>query len=56
MCFKPVVSSGSRGFRILDPTVDRARSCCASRPGAVAMQLEEAVGMLASATTRPNCS
>ena len=25
VCFKPVFSSGSRGFRILDPTVDRAR-------------------------------
>ena len=24
VCFKPVFSSGSRGFRILDPTVDRA--------------------------------
>ena len=25
VCFKPVFGSGSRGFRILDPTVDRAR-------------------------------
>ena len=24
VCFKPVFSSGSRGFRVLDPTVDRA--------------------------------
>ncbi len=41
VCFKPVFSSGSRGFRILDPTVDRAhaappraaraRSRCGSR-------------------------
>ena len=41
VCFKPVFSSGSRGFRILDPTVDRAHqlperaardaSPCASR-------------------------
>ena len=26
VCFKPVFSSGSRGFRILDPTVDRRTS------------------------------
>jgi carbamoyl-phosphate synthase large subunit len=46
VCFKPVFSSGSRGFRILDPTVDRARQLLDERPGAVAMRLEEAVELL----------
>ena len=42
VCFKPVFSSGSRGFRILDPTVDRAHQLLHERPGSVAMRLEEA--------------
>ncbi len=46
VCFKPVFSSGSRGFRILDPTVDRARQLLYERPGSVAMRLEEAVELL----------
>ena len=46
VCFKPVFSSGSRGFRILDPTVDRARQLLHERPGSVAMRLEEAVELL----------
>ena len=32
VCFKPVFSSGSRGFRILDPTVDRAHQLLNERP------------------------
>ena len=36
VCFKPVFSSGSRGFRVLDPTVDRAHQLLYERPGAVA--------------------
>src|SRR3954464_12573610 len=48
-CFKPVFSSGSRGFRILDPTVDRAHQLLYERPGAVAMRLEEAVELLPEA-------
>ena len=48
VCFKPVFSSGSRGFRILDPTVDRAHQLLHERPGSVSMRLEEAVEMLAS--------
>ena len=39
-------SSGSRGFRILDPTVDRAHQLLNERPGSVAMRLEEAVELL----------
>ena len=45
-CFKPVFSSGSRGFRILDPTVDRAHQLLHERPGSVAMRLEEALELL----------
>ena len=46
VCFKPVFSSGSRGFRVLDPTVDRAHQLLDERPGSVAMRLEEAVELL----------
>src|SRR5437899_2720948 len=46
VCFKPVFSSGSRGFRILDATVDRADQLLHERPGAVAMRLEEALELL----------
>ena len=46
VCFKPVFSSGSRGFRILDPTVDRAHQLLHERPGSVAMRLDEAVDLL----------
>jgi len=49
VCFKPVFSSGSRGFRVLDPTVDRVHQLLEERPGAVAMRLEEAVELLAGA-------
>ena len=46
VCFKPVFSSGSRGFRILDPTVDRAHQLLHERPGSVAMRLEETLELL----------
>ncbi|MDE3024809.1 MAG: ATP-grasp domain-containing protein [Acidobacteriota bacterium] len=46
VCFKPVFSSGSRGFRSLDSTVDRARQLLHERPGSVAMRLEEALELL----------
>ena len=46
VCFKPVFSSGSRGFRVLDPTVDRAYQLLHERPGSVAMRLEEALELL----------
>jgi carbamoyl-phosphate synthase large subunit len=49
VCFKPVFSSGSRGFRILDPTVDRAHQLLHERPGSVAMRLEEALELLPQA-------
>jgi carbamoyl-phosphate synthase large subunit len=46
VCFKPVFSSGSRGFRILDPTVDRAHQLLHERPGSVSMRLDEALDLL----------
>jgi len=46
VCFKPVFSSGSRGFRILDPTVDRTHQLLHERPGSVSMRLEEALELL----------
>ena len=46
VCFKPVFSSGSRGFRVLDPSVDRAHQLLHERPGAVAMRLDEALELL----------
>ena len=46
VCFKPAVSSGSRGFRILDATVDRAHQLLHERPGSVSMRLEEALELL----------
>ena len=46
VCFKPVFSSGSRGFRVLDATVDRSHQLLYERPGAVAMRLEEALELL----------
>jgi carbamoyl-phosphate synthase large subunit len=52
VCFKPVFSSGSRGFRILDPTVDRADQLLRERPGSVSMLLEDAVEILASVDDR----
>jgi carbamoyl-phosphate synthase large subunit len=46
VCFKPVFSSGSRGFRVLDPTVDRAKQLLEGRPGSVPMRLTEALEVL----------
>jgi carbamoyl-phosphate synthase large subunit len=46
VCFKPVSSSGSRGFRVLDPTVDRRHQLLHGRPGSLAMRLEEVVELL----------
>jgi carbamoylphosphate synthase large subunit len=46
VCFKPVFSSGSRGFRVLDPTVDRTHQLLYERPGTIAMRLEEVVTLL----------
>jgi carbamoylphosphate synthase large subunit len=46
VCFKPVFSSGSRGFRVLDPTVDRTKQLLEERPGNLAMRLTDVVELL----------
>ncbi len=47
VCLKPAVSSGSRGFRVLDATVDRTRQLLEDRPGrAASLRLEEAMELL----------
>jgi carbamoyl-phosphate synthase large subunit len=46
VCFKPVASSGSRGFRVLDASVDRAAELLGARPGTLALRLEEALELL----------
>jgi carbamoyl-phosphate synthase large subunit len=46
VCFKPVTSSGSRGFRVLDPAVDRAKQLLHERPGSLALTLREVVPLL----------
>src|ERR1700745_3414868 len=48
VCFKPAFSSGSRGFRVLDPSVDRTHQLLNERPGALSMRLEEAGELLAA--------
>ncbi|HEU0336684.1 MAG TPA: ATP-grasp domain-containing protein [Gaiellaceae bacterium] len=46
VCFKPAVASGSRGFRVLDATFDRAHELLHERPGSLSLRLEEAVELL----------
>jgi carbamoyl-phosphate synthase large subunit len=46
VCFKPVFSSGSRGFRVLEPGVDRTRQLLFERPGSLSLRLEEVVELL----------
>ena len=47
VCFKPVFSSGSRGFRVLSASADRQEQLLTNRPGvAAAMQLDELTELL----------
>jgi carbamoyl-phosphate synthase large subunit len=46
VCFKPVFSSGSRGFRVLDATINRTKQLLEERPGSMAMRLTEALDVL----------
>lgn len=46
VCFKPAISSGSRGYRVLDATVDRTETLLYERPGFLSMRLEEAMELL----------
>ncbi len=44
VCFKPIFSSGSRGFRVLSASADRREQLLTNRPGvAQAMQLDDLV-------------
>jgi carbamoyl-phosphate synthase large subunit len=46
VCFKPVFGSGSRGFRVLDASVDRAKQLLDERPGNLALRLKDVVELL----------
>jgi carbamoyl-phosphate synthase large subunit len=47
VAFKPLVSSGSRGFRVISSSADRRRQLLENRPGvAEALRLEELVELL----------
>ncbi len=46
VCLKPVQSSGSRGFRVLDASADRRHQLLHERPGHLALRLEEVVELL----------
>ncbi|MBA3366342.1 MAG: ATP-grasp domain-containing protein [Actinobacteria bacterium] len=46
VCFKPVFSSGSRGFRVLSASADRRDQLLNERPGNLAMRLEEVAELL----------
>lgn len=41
VCFKPPVSEGSRGFRILNPEIDRAKALLYEKPNNLYITLEE---------------
>jgi carbamoyl-phosphate synthase large subunit len=49
VCFKPTISSGSRGYRVLDAAIDRGHALLNERPGFLSMRLEEAVELLPDA-------
>ena len=52
VAFKPLVSSGSRGFRVISASADRRRQLFENRPGvAEALRLEELVELLADDET-----
>ena len=46
VCFKPVFGSGSRGFRVLDASIDRAKQLLDERPGNLALRLKDVVELL----------
>ncbi len=52
VAFKPLVSSGSRGFRVLSASADRRRQLFENRPGvAEALRLEELIELLGNDET-----
>ena len=46
VAFKPLESSGSRGFRVVSASVDRRDQLLNERPGALAMRLEDVTALL----------
>lgn len=54
VCFKPAVSKGSRGFRILAAGVDRVEMLINRRVDESTMTLDETVGILREADAFPN--
>jgi carbamoyl-phosphate synthase large subunit len=53
VCFKPVVGSGMRGFRVLDERTDRATRLLEEKPGQPVTTLEEVRPVLAGADPFP---
>jgi carbamoyl-phosphate synthase large subunit len=52
VCMKPVLSSGSRGFRVLSASADRHEQLLANRPGvAETLRLEDLLELLGDDTT-----
>ncbi len=54
VCFKPPVSSGMRGFRILDDTIDRFDRFLSDKPDNAVTTLDEVLPILTSAETFPD--
>ncbi len=46
VCMKPLVSAGSRGFRVLSPDLDRRMQLLDARPGDLTIRLEDVVEIL----------
>ena len=53
VCFKPSVSNGSRGFRVISPSVDRAKLLFNEKPSSVYISFEEADQILKSMDAIP---
>lgn len=48
VCFKPTVSNGSRGFRIMDPSVNETELLFTQKPTSVYTSLDKAISILSS--------
>jgi carbamoyl-phosphate synthase large subunit len=48
VCFKPCISNGSRGFRIIDPSINEAALLFNEKPGHTFITYDDAVRILAS--------
>ena len=53
VCFKPPISKGSRGFRIMNPNVDRVEQLLRQKPNARYTSLEEMNGIFGDTGTFP---